>query len=372
MLVLFEYASLNGGEMSFLSAAPYLRLEGIEITAYVLEEGPLLERLRQASISYTLPAYPPGASLPEKRQRLAELLRSQTPDLIHSNSLSMTRLAAPVARSLDIPHLGHLRDIANPSRQVLEDLAQSRLLIAVSAAVKGWYTGLGIPAEKIAVLHNGVDLEAFRPGERVGPVRMELGLGERPVVIGIGQLGLRKGFEVWLNAARRIVEAVPESVFLIVGEQHSQKQETREHVAELRRLADLDGLVGNVFWLGRRDDVAQILREADLLMHAARQEPLGRVLLEALASGLPIVATGVGGTGEILPPDDHSIAIAGVNDHDDLCAKATALLKSTQKRAEIRLRYPIWAATHFSAAASGTALARHYHAVYSGAAGRSG
>lgn len=371
VLVLFEYASLNGGEHSFLAAAPYLRAAGFEVAACLLEEGPLRAKLDELSIDAQVIGRASGASQDQKREALASHFRSHAPALVHANSLSMTRLSAPVARSLGIPHLGHLRDIVNLSRQATNDLAQANRLIAVSGAVKTWYEGLGLAADTIAVVHNGVDLKIFSPGARVGPVRAELGLGERPVVVGVGQLGLRKGFDVWLAAAELVAREIPECAFLIVGEQHSRKAETDEHVRGLRQVAESGALAGRVLWLGRRGDVAQILREADLLLHAARQEPLGRVLLEALASGTPIVATDVGGTREILPPSDHATALVDVDDPVSLAAKAIALLRLLSRREETRGRYPAWAAEKFSAAASGAALARHYREVCDGAAGRS-
>ncbi|MGH7127811.1 MAG: glycosyltransferase family 4 protein [Planctomycetaceae bacterium] len=115
--------------------------------------------------------------------------------------------------------------------------------------------------------------------------------------------------------------------WMLIGERHSTKPESIEferHVLERFRTA---GLGDRLHRLGYRDDVAWIMNEVDLLVHPARQEPLGRVLLEAAAAGLPIVATTVGGTEEILrdgesarlvPPDDpHSLAAAIIELHDD-------------------------------------------------------
>lgn len=369
VLVLFEYASLNGGEMSFIAAAPWLISAGFELTAIVFEEGPLRACLEDASIAVSVRPLAPGATQEAKREMLANLFQAQRPSLIHANSLSMTRLSAPVAKLLGIPHLGYLRDIANVSRQVMQDLSHSDRLIAVSQAVKKWYEELGLAGKKIFVLHNGVDLRTFSPGERLGPLRAEVGLGDRPVVAGIGQLSLRKGFDIWLSAAELIACESPDCRFLIAGEQHSQKEETVQHVLELRRRCESGALSGKVLWLGRRTDIAQLLREADLLMHAARQEPLGRVLLEALGAGTPIVATRVGGTAEILPPQDHESALVDADDASALAARASWLLRSPDARAEIRKRYPLWAAEKFSAERSGAALAEHYRAVSEGAAG---
>ena len=97
-----------------------------------------------------------------------------------------------------------------------------------------------------------------------------------------------------------IVERVPEAHFILVGERTSQKAESIEfEQAFYRRFAEAQ-LSDRLHVLGQRDDVAELLVEIDLLVHPANQEPYGRVLLEASAAGVPIVATDVGGTSEIV------------------------------------------------------------------------
>ena len=110
---------------------------------------------------------------------------------------------------------------------------------------------------------------------------------------------------------------------MIVGERYSEKAEAIAYEAQLRRAFELAGLRQRVHWLGYRTDVSVLLRAADLLIHPARQEPFGRVLLEAASSGLAIVATHVGGTTELLtdlvtarliPPDDAPALAAAVTE----------------------------------------------------------
>ena len=86
----------------------------------------------------------------------------------------------------------------------------------------------------------------------------------------------------------------------IVGERYSAKEEAIEFENILRATASHPPLGGRVHFLGVRSDVSRLMNEATLLVHAARQEPLGRVLLEAMSTGTPTVATEVGGTAEIL------------------------------------------------------------------------
>jgi glycosyltransferase involved in cell wall biosynthesis len=112
---------------------------------------------------------------------------------------------------------------------------------------------------------------------------------------------MRKGLDTLLAAAGRIAGGQPNAHFLIVGQRYSQKQEAFEYEAALHAVASQPPLAGRVHFLGLRDDMPGLLNELALLVHAARQEPLGRVLLEAAASAVPVIATAVGGTAEIFP-----------------------------------------------------------------------
>jgi glycosyltransferase involved in cell wall biosynthesis len=298
------------------------------------------------------------------RRRMAQVITAANPALIHANSLSMSRLAGPVALELRLPSIGHLRDIVRVNRQTLVDLAAHPRLLAVSAATRDWYVPLGLPPDRIRVLHNGVDLVEFRPRPPTGCLHRELGLPPDAVLVGgVGQIGLRKGWDVLAHAAVRVSAAVPNVHFTLVGQRHSQKQESVDYESELRRVAGTPPLAGRFHFLGRRDDVPRLLNEWAVLVHPARQEPLGRVLLEAAASGLAVVATAVGGTPEIFP---ESGLAAELVPPDNPQALAAALEKTL---GDARLRERLGAAARrraeeaFDARAAAAGLVRHYTEV---------
>ena len=81
---------------------------------------------------------------------------------------------------------------------------------------------------------------------------------------------------------------------LIVGQRHSKKKETQQHEINLKTYINQNGLSDRVHFLGFRDNMHDFYPELSLLIHCAHQEPLGRVLLEAAACGIPIIATAVG------------------------------------------------------------------------------
>ena len=160
---------------------------------------------------------------------------------------------------------------------------------------------VGLPANKMTVVHNGIPLEAFaekQSTQRSGPGQ---GNGSAPVVLTVARLTTQKGIGYLLQAAAQ----VPDARFLIAGN-------GPERSLLLQRAQGL-GLAGRVSFLGKRDDVPALLRQADIFVLPSLYEGLPVSVLEAMAAGTPVIATDVGGTGEaithcetgmLIPPAD--------------------------------------------------------------------
>jgi len=267
-----------------------------------------------------------------------------------------------VAAELQLPSVAHLRDIVRLSAQATADLGRHRRLLAVSEAVRAYHVAQGLPAEKTHVLHNGIDLDEFRPRPPTGYLHHELGLPPDAQLIGtIGQIGLRKGQDVLLRAAAMIADRSP-AHWLIIGERHSETDESRQYESQLHGMAD-GPLKGRVHFLGRRDDVPRLLAELTLLVHPARQEPLGRVLLEAAASGVAIVATAVGGTPEIFPPGSESARLVPPDDPAALAAAMLELLGDEPLRQRLSVAARCRAEQDFDIRQCVAGLLRHYEAL---------
>ena len=236
--------------------------------------------------------------------------------------------ATPAFRSI-----GHLRDIIKLTTQATEDLNRHTRLLAVSQATRSFHILQGLDAAKCVVLNNGVDLTTFQPRPPTGYLHRELSLpANARLVITIGQLGLRKGTDVALAAAREVAAEIPNVHWLIVGQRTSTKPESREFEQRLHRIAKDPPLCGRVHFLGNRHDVATLLNECTLLLHAARQEPLGRVLLEAAAAGLPVIATDVGGTREIFPTENDGAVLVPTDDTSRFGSEMISLLRDNARR----------------------------------------
>jgi glycosyltransferase involved in cell wall biosynthesis len=363
--VLCEYGSLNGGERSLLAVASGVRAAGYDVLVAAPAAGPLARALDQQRISL-IPlglhdAQGRRHDLHLCRQRLRAVIDAVRPDLVHANSLSMSRLSGPVAAALGLPSIGHLRDIVNVTAVTIKDLNRHTRLLAVSRATRDWYVAAGLSEAKTRVLYNGVDLARFRPRAPRGYLHRELGLPPEASLIGaIGQIGMRKGLHALLAAASMVVSACGNAHVVIVGQRYSQKQEALDYERQLQAAAAAEPLRGRVHFLGVREDVDRLLNELTVLVHAARQEPLGRVLLEAAAAGTATVATDVGGTSEVFPPGTDSALLVPPDDVESLAAAILRLLGDAELRAAIGRAARQRAEQAFDASRAAESLAAHY------------
>ena len=366
LVILCEYATLNGGERSMLSTLDGVCAAGYTAVVMAPSNGPLADVLDARGIERV--AFECRASdgirIPQGRLRetLAAILRHRCPALLHANSLAMGRLSGPVASGLALPSLSHLRDIVGLSAQAVADLNCHRRLIAVSHATRAFHIAGGLDPEKTHVVYNGVDLEAFCPRSPNGYLHQELGLPPQTQLVGtIGQIGLRKGQDVLIDAAVQIADRAPNVHYLIVGERHSQKDESRRFERDLHGRLD-----ARVHFLGVRGDVCRLLNELTLLVHPARQEPLGRVLLEAAASGVPIVATDVGGTSEIFSRDPGIARLVPPHATDVLADAIFELISDSTLRGRMATTVRRRAEEQFDVRRSIESLLRHYDAATDG------
>jgi glycosyltransferase involved in cell wall biosynthesis len=302
VLVVCEYATLNGGERSLLAVLPTLQRGGWQMDFVAPPQGALAESLRSL-----------GIAVVGVRDELPRLLTANRYDLVHANSLAMALHVGPIAATAGLPSIGHLRDIVRLSGPKISQLNASTRLLAVSSAVRDYHVAQGLDAAKTHVQYNGIGLSNFLPtplagegpgvrGNESSELRKELGLTQNAKLIGlVGQIILRKGQDTALAALVPLLKQEPLLNVVIVGERHSEKPETIEFERGLHAAADRERVADRVHFLGTRTDISTLLPQLNLLLHMARQEPLGRVLLEAAACGVPVVATDVGGTREIFP-----------------------------------------------------------------------
>jgi len=306
-----------------------------DVVAIAPAEGRLADELRRRSVEHCAielrDDYGKRLPRPQVCTRLAETIKHVSPALVHANSLAMGRLTGAIASDAT-RGLSHLRDIIGLSRAAIDDLNRNRMLIAVSEATRSFHIERGLDPKLTRVIRNGVDCRRFQPRPATGMLCRELDLPAASfIVLTIGQIGLRKGQDVLAEAASAIVSRVSETHFVVVGERNSAKSESVEYERNLPARFRRAGHQDRLHCLGYREDVERLLNEADILAHPAKQEPLGRVLLEAAASGLPIVATDVGGTSEIVT-DGVSARLVAAASSAQLAEAVIELAEDEEKR----------------------------------------
>lgn len=367
LLLLCEYPTLSGGERSMLATLDGVQKAGFGLAVVAPPQGPLVDAIEDRGVE-VLPFRfrdATGARLPQARlrQQLARLISRRSCDLLHANSLSMGRLSGPVVEELALASIAHLRDIIKLSARAMADLNRHKRLLAVSEATLAFHAKHGLSVDKTHVLFNGVDLERFRPRPSSGYLHLELRLPAETRLVGtIGQICLRKGQDVLIQAAASLADEYPSVHYLVVGDRWSEKSESRQFEDDMRTAA-AGRLAGRVHFLGFRNDVDRLLNELTLLVHSSRQEPLGRVLLEAAASGVAVVATDVGGSREIFPPPSRAARLVPPDDVQAMQTAIGELLKDETLRADLACSARLRAEAAFDVKRTVQSLVEHYHAV---------
>ena len=320
--VFFLLDSLNvgGTETQAVELAIRLDSERYDVTLGCLRaRGPLLEKLAGTSVSVR-EFYPKGGfdSIHGMYQmfRLAIFLRRGGFQIVHTHDLYANLLGIPAAALARVPviissqrDLAHL-DLYKTRRRVwlrrLQKLSTA-VLTNANAVRDAVLAENYFPAEKVRVIHNGVDMERF---SRESGDRDWLAPGESKEkwIVLVGNMHSDVKGHPWLIAAAgAITREFPDVRFILVGD-GSERKNLERQVAEL-------GLEGHFSFLGRRDDVPRVLGCCDIAVLPSKAEGLPNAVLEYLAVGLPTVASRVGGnaeivqdgkTGMLVPPEDSA------------------------------------------------------------------
>jgi len=186
-------------------------------------------------------------------------------------------------------------------------LRRAARVIAVSESLKRDAVALGVPAEKVRVIENGIDPEVFRPVDRI-EARRSLGLPKYgPLLVSVGTLAPRKGFHLVMEAMVKLKRRWPTLRFAVIGGDGPEGAMG----AELRQLAAKLKIETQVIFPGprRREELAVWYSAADLFVLATAHEGCPNVVLEALACGTPVVATPVGNIPDLLDSPQTGLVV---------------------------------------------------------------
>lgn len=267
-------------------------------------------------------------------RRLRRVLREWRPHVVHSHLYFAARYGNAIARwsgvgaVVETAHIEEMWRTGWRRCLALVDGVASRLahrVIAVSHAVKRFYVeAKRVPAERIVVIHNGVDLERFDPDvpRDVLGLRAAVGLrAEHRVVAVVGRLTGQKGHRYLVEAVPRVVAAVPEARFVIAGR--------GELEGALREQAAALGVADKVVFAGFRGDAENVYAMSDVVVLPSLFEGLPLTVAEAQAMGRPVVATNVSGTPEVVLDGESGLLV----EPRDVAALGDALVRVLSDRA---------------------------------------
>ncbi|MDB4466637.1 glycosyltransferase family 4 protein [bacterium] len=290
------------------------------------------------------------AALQNKALKLAEKLGPES--IIHSNNAHsiwlLKNFTGPViaqindydaADSLQSPirkiyHYGPRRYTSLAWRRINEKKAISFCNKIVfnsyftQARIQRGYSGTNL--DHSVVIHKAVDVDFFRkPLSRNNPTEFNL-IGKNRILF-LGANWKRKGLDIAIHALKKILPSNPDCALIVAGKKGRNADAT---IAELPQKL---GIAESVQFLGpvKREDLPHLFRECDLLTLPSREEALGVAILEALASGLPVAGSDVGGIPEILGGCQHSILVRP-NDPSDLATAFQKILSSKSKGNDIQ------------------------------------
>jgi glycosyltransferase involved in cell wall biosynthesis len=293
--------SLTWGGAELLLADLAEGAEGHELelsVGYLFSEREAEARLRDAGLN---PRWVGTSRLADPRALalVGRHLADARPDILHTHLQYSDLLGGVAARMLGIPAVTSLH-VMDP-RATFRERARARLaavarrrchrlVIAVSEYIRGLYLATGADRpEHVVTVHNGISARAA-PGVG-GGLRVELGLEPEELVVAVvGVLRQGKGHDLAVAAVEELRREMPKVRLLIAGEGPARR--------DIERLAGRLG--GAAVLIGHRDDVMAVLDAADVLLHATRADVFPTVVLQALAAGVPIVASRVGGIPEIV------------------------------------------------------------------------
>ncbi len=328
--------AFGGGERHLSDLVSALAVHGHEVYVALRSNSPLRSRLPAlfANNLITLPlrnALDIGSAV-----RLSRFMRERRIEIVHAHVARDYPLAAfAVSRSVHGAQLVVTRHVLFPLGRIHAMTLARRVarVIAVSEAVAGVLRAQKIfAAGKIQVIFNGIDLEKFdlhtcgfdRDAYRE---RLEM---RAPLLVGtIGELSRVKGQEDFVRAAAIVARRCTSAVeFVIVGEDSSPTGHTRAH---LEKLINQLGIADRVRLVGHRDDTAALLASLDVFVSTSRSEAFGLSIVEAMAAGVPIVATATEGARETTA-DGAAGKLVPIGDVDALAEAVTNLLEHVEER----------------------------------------
>lgn len=317
--------------------------EAFEPVVAVMGKGPFVEEIVDLGIPILDVGFSPRLrhawKIPAMVARIADAIAESAPDVVHANGEKVSVFAGPAARKHAVPSIAWLHD-APKAGGLMGQLTQRALARTRPDAVvtcSAWLAEefnrwLDMGAFPII---NGLDLAALPVASDVlRTLAADLGWPPTsPIVAHFARLQRWKGTDLFLKAARKVADEIPEARFLIVGATLYGRESG--YAAEIRELQVRLGLEDICAFTGFRQDALEIMASSDVVVHCSIQpDPFPTVVLEGMALGRAVVASRTRGPEEALE-DGHTGLLVPPKDIGALAVAISRLIRSTELRGQL-------------------------------------
>jgi glycosyltransferase involved in cell wall biosynthesis len=334
------WPGIGGTEHATLRIATAVRDRGFRSIAFCRDDAPQVHEFFQQAGIETIPYRHTELSLrrplPFARHTLAlsRQFASRKVDLLHCADVDAGSEAAIAGRMARVPVLCHVR---NPCTELprRDRIPLSAVSTFVFVSRDTWSTfALPVGPARGRVLYDGMPTSEQPEPDIGAEVRRELSLGPDTPVVGMtARVAPQKDYLTLARAAVRVREVVPDVRFVIVGD-HSGHAVHREHFALVRQELQRLGVEDAFLFTGFRSDVARLMRAFDVFVLSTHFEGLPLVVLEAMAMGIPVVATAVNGIPEVIDREEVGL-LAPHEDSATLARHLVALLTDRAHAAHV-------------------------------------
>jgi len=329
ILYLTNHLNIGGISSYVLTLARGLKLRGHNV--YIASSGgELLSRFIQEEIVYIpIPIRTKQEVSPKilmSAFRLIPQIREKNIDIIHSNTRVTQVLGCLIHRYSHIPYVSTCHGFFKKRFFRKAFPCWGLKVIAISEAVEEHLKiDFKVKEKDIRVIHNGIDLDRFREQrtENREQRKKELGLSDGPVIGIVARLSDVKGHVYLIEAMQVVLEKIPGAQLLIVGEGKMRN--------ELENLSRNIGIEKSVFFISSVIDTTGVLSIMDLFVLPSLKEGLGLSLMEAMACGLAVIGSDVGGIRSLIQ-DGYNGLLVKPADTEAIAAKILELLKDKEKR----------------------------------------
>lgn len=333
ILYLSSFGTLErGGQNSLLELVTRLDRKVFTPIVMVPEKGTLSETLNDEGVETVVHYFPPiirsnPVAVTSGILKLSKIISQDKVCLIHSDNVRNTFYGGVVSKARKIPLVWHIR--VNEGSYLIDKLLSRFVHMIITVSMEGRKRFPRVDNEKIITIYNAVDLKKFSP--EVLPAKIDALEQKKSDDILIGEIGEvipRKAQEDLIRAVGLVYKKYKDVRLIFVG------SKDQEYYRQLMDLLDVLNLGDRVLFLDYRDDTPRIISLLDIVVLPSLLEGLPRVILEAMSSAKPVIASDITGNNELII-DGETGYLFPVRDYKTLAEKLESLIKDKKKRIDM-------------------------------------